>query len=123
MGLKPRLTEKSIQNAYIELIDKSEHFIYIENQFFVSSLAGSPVSNKIAEALVRRIKRAIQEEENDPSRRFKVCVVLPLLPGFEGGIEEKGSNVMRIQLSWEYSTINRGKNSIIESYFIWYYLT
>ena len=62
----------------------------------MSSLAGAPVSNKIAEALVKRIKRAITEEEQDSSKKFKICVIMPLLPGFEGGIEEKGSNVMRI---------------------------
>ena len=29
-------TETSILNAYYDLIDNSKHFIYIENQFFVS---------------------------------------------------------------------------------------
>ena len=31
------LTEHSIQNAYIQLILEAEHFIYIENQFFITS--------------------------------------------------------------------------------------
>merc|ERR1711941_240099 len=36
------LTETSIQQAYINLIQSSEKFIYIENQFFVTTLAGFP---------------------------------------------------------------------------------
>ena len=77
----------------------------------MSNSSGKPVSNKIAEALIERICRAIEEGEN-----FRVVVVIPLMPGFEGEIYEKNSNLMRIQLSWEYRTINRGKNSIIERY-------
>jgi len=111
LGLKPTEIEKSIQNAYIELIRDSKHFIYIENQFFVSGVSGKAVKNRIAEALIDRIKGAHQRNEH-----FKVAVVLPLLPGFEGEIYEKSSNVMRIQLSWEYRTINRGKRSIMEQY-------
>ena len=107
MGLHQDLTETSILNAYIDLITNSKHFIYIENQFFISSLGGSPVRNNIGEAIVSRIKRAITNDEN-----FKVVVFLPLLPGFEGGIDEKRGNVMRIQLGWEYHTINRGPKSI-----------
>ena len=44
--------EQSIQNAYIDLINNSERFIYIENQFFVAK------ENKIVQALIDRINRA-----------------------------------------------------------------
>ena len=74
----------------------------------MSCVEKGPVSNQIANAIAERIERAIDE-----GTEFKVCVLLPLLPGFEGGIEEKSGNVMRIQMGWEYHTINRGKNSII----------
>lgn len=77
--------------AYIDLIKNSEHFIYIENQFFVSYAEKGQVTNKIAQAIADRIERAIDEGKD-----FKVCVVLPLLPGFEGHIEDKSGNVMRI---------------------------
>ena len=40
--------------------------------------------------------------------------MLPLLPGFEGDITDEASNVMRIQLHWEYQTISRGKNSLFQ---------
>lgn len=108
IGLQDNQTENSIQQAYISLITDAEHFIYIENQFFVSCVEKGPVSNKIAQAIAERIEKAIQQGQD-----FKVCVLLPLLPGFEGGIEEKSGNVMRIQLGWKYHTISRAKNSII----------
>ena len=77
--------------AYLSMIQHSEHFIYIENQFFVSSTSGKPVRNRIAEELIKRLKRAI-----DSKQPFRLIISLPLLPGFEGDIEEKAGNVMRI---------------------------
>jgi phosphatidylserine/phosphatidylglycerophosphate/cardiolipin synthase-like enzyme len=35
----------------LKAIDEAEHFIYIENQFFITSLAGGGVENTIGEAL------------------------------------------------------------------------
>ena len=112
MGLQEDQVERSIQMAYIELISKSQKFIYIENQFFVSSLCGEPVSNQIAEAIVQRVLRAIEEKGD-----FLIVVVVPLLPGFEGDLNSKNANVMRMQLGWELHTICRGGNSIIERYY------
>lgn len=109
MGLHQDEIERSIQMAYIDMINKAEHFIYIENQFFVSSSSGKPVRNRIAEALIKRLERAIEAQQD-----FKLVIVLPLLPGFEGDIDEKAGNVMRIQLGWLYHTIARGKTSILE---------
>ncbi len=40
---------------------------------------------------------------------FKVIVLLPLLPAFEGDIASPNSAVLRIQLYWEYKTISRGE--------------
>lgn len=73
-------TEKSILNAYISLIDSSENYIYIENQFFVTTTnpTKDEVKNMIGLALVNRIKKAHQEKKN-----FKVYVVLPLFPSFD----------------------------------------
>lgn len=99
--------EHSIHSAYLHMIDEANHFIYIENQFFISSTAGKPVRNNIAMALLERIKIAASEREN-----FKVIVLMPLLPGFEGKIES--SSILKAQLHWEYSTICRGIASIIE---------
>jgi len=56
-------TEKSIQNAYIDTIRNSQHFIYIENQFFITATDNDsgPVKNRIGEAIVERVVRAYQE--------------------------------------------------------------
>jgi phospholipase D1/2 len=101
-------TEHSIHTAYLNLIDQADHFIYIENQFFISNTAGDPVKNSIAQALVDRIGVAARNKE-----KFKVIVVLPLLPGFAGDIDDNSASVLRVQLHWLYSTISRSKTSII----------
>jgi phospholipase D1/2 len=49
--------EQSILNAYLNLIEQAEHFIYIENQYFISSIPGT-VENGIGDALVSRIARS-----------------------------------------------------------------
>jgi len=51
-------TESSIQNAYIQLIQQAEHYIYIENQFFVTTcdpINDSVCKNQIGKALLERI--------------------------------------------------------------------
>lgn len=51
--------EQSIHEAYVETITKSQHYIYIENQFFISlGFPDSIVKNQIAESLYKRIIRA-----------------------------------------------------------------
>ncbi|CAD8151474.1 unnamed protein product [Paramecium pentaurelia] len=103
-------TEKSIQNAYLSLIQDAKHYIYIENQFFISNTAGYPVKNLVANALISRIKEAHEKQQ-----RFKVIVFVPLLPGFEGEIDQSNSAVLKVQLHFEYQTISRGGKSIIET--------
>lgn len=47
--------EQSILNAYINTILDAKHYIYIENQYFVSSVSqGSLPANTIAKALLKR---------------------------------------------------------------------
>ena len=100
-------TDHSIRTAYLELIDKAQHFIYIENQFFISSTSGSLVQNKIAQALAEKIIAKASRKEP-----FKVIVVLPLLPGFAGDVDAGSSAVLRIQMHWQYQTIIRAENSL-----------
>lgn len=109
MGLQPSETENSIYNAYKELITKSQHFIYIENQFFISSTSGRPVSNNIVQSLVDRIIIAHKKQQ-----QFKVLIALPLLPGFEGDIDNTKSAIMRIQISWQSRTISKGIDSLLQ---------
>ena len=108
-SLGKRNTECSIYECYLELIDKAEHFIYIENQFFISSTSGAGVENRIVKALCVRIIRAIQE--NKP---FKVVVFMPLMPAFEANLEDHQGKVMQIQIGLQNTTIGKGENSLIE---------
>lgn len=108
MGLHQDEIEKSIQLAYCDMIKNSKYFIYIENQFFVSSTSGAPVTNSIAQCLADRLVQAIVQKEE----HFKLIIVLPLLPGFEGEIDDKAGTVMRIQLGWLFDTIGRADKSI-----------
>ncbi|GAV58550.1 PLDc domain-containing protein/PLDc_2 domain-containing protein, partial [Cephalotus follicularis] len=103
--------EESIHNAYCSLIEKAEHFIYIENQFFISGLSGDEtVQNRILEALYKRILKAHKEE-----KCFRVIVVIPLMPGFQGGLDDGGAATVRALTHWQYRTISREKTSILHN--------
>ncbi|KAK7356116.1 hypothetical protein VNO80_15382 [Phaseolus coccineus] len=103
--------EESIHTAYCSLIEKAKHFIYIENQFFISGLSGDDIiQNRILEALYRRILQAHKEQKD-----FRVIVVIPLLPGFQGGLDDGGAATVRALTHWQYRTISREKHSILYS--------
>ncbi|XP_067898888.1 phospholipase D1-like isoform X2 [Heterodontus francisci] len=101
--------EESIHNAYIHVIENSKHYIYIENQFFISCADNKYIYNKIGDAIVQRILRAYREKQ-----RFRVYVVTPLMPGFEGDIKTGGGTAIQAVMHFNYRTIARGENSIIE---------
>ncbi|XP_037125552.1 phospholipase D1 isoform X1 [Syngnathus acus] len=100
--------ENSILNAYIHTIESSQHYIYIENQFFISCADGKTVYNGIGDAIVNRILRAYREQ-----KKYRVFVVIPLLPGFEGDITTGGGNAIKAILHFTYRTICRGEQSIL----------
>ncbi|XP_056869681.1 phospholipase D1 isoform X1 [Takifugu flavidus] len=100
--------EESIHNAYVYVIQNSQHFIYIENQFFISCADNRHVFNKIGDAIAERIIRAYRE-----GKRYRVYVVTPLLPGFEGDITTGGGSAIQAVMHFNYRTINRGDHSII----------
>ncbi|XP_012316012.1 phospholipase D2 isoform X4 [Aotus nancymaae] len=50
--------ENSILNAYLHTIRESRHFLYIENQFFISCSDGRTVLNKVGDEIVDRILKA-----------------------------------------------------------------
>ena len=113
-GLK--VPENSILEAYYQLIDRSKHYIYIENQFFISKSfedtnnGGKPylVENKIALHLVNRILKAYKNRE-----KFRVYVFIPLMPGFAGEPEKSGT--LQIILKYTFESICRNQGlSIIE---------
>lgn len=101
-------TEQSIQNAYIQLIKEAKHFIYIENQFFISATeSGGSIVNLVAQALRDRILQAASAKE-----KFKVIVMIPEVPGFPGTIRD--TKTLQIIMGAQWRTINRAGDSIME---------
>ncbi|KAL9259459.1 Phospholipase D zeta 1-like protein [Drosera capensis] len=82
-----------------------------QNQFFISGLSGDEIiRNRVLEALYRRILRAYNDK-----KCFRVIIVLPLLPGFQGGVDDSGAASVRTIMHWQYRTICRGQNSILHN--------
>ena len=104
-------TEVSIQNAYVKMIEDSEHFVYIENQFFVTSTQAynTKVVNRIGDALVDRIIRAYQNQDD-----WKCFILIPLMPGFESTVDEQPGMSVRLIVQFQYRSICRGESSIFE---------
>ena len=102
-------TEHSIQSAYIKMIEDSEHFVYMENQFFITSteVYGTRVNNKIGDALVDRIIRAHENDED-----WRCVIVIPLMPGFQNTVDEQEGTSVRLILMCQYKSICRGEESI-----------
>ncbi|XP_074261538.1 phospholipase D1 isoform X2 [Saimiri boliviensis] len=100
--------EESIHAAYVHVIENSKHYIYIENQFFISCADDKVVFNKVGDAIAQRILKAHRE-----NKRFRVYVVIPLLPGFEGDISTGGGNALQAIMHFNYRTMCRGENSIL----------
>ncbi|TID12980.1 hypothetical protein CANINC_005079 [Pichia inconspicua] len=101
--------EQSIQNAYIKCIEQSEHFIYIENQFFITSCTvdNTVVKNEIGDALVDRIITAHKNGEV-----WKAVIVIPLMPGFEANVDTKEGGSVRLIMQCQYMSISMGETSI-----------
>ena len=104
-------TEHSVQDAYIGVIQNSQHFVYIENQFFITATGDSqePVHNQVGKALVERILRAARAGE-----KYKVIVIIPSVPGFAGDLQDDAALGTRAIMNFQYKSINRGGHSIME---------
>ncbi|KAL1839960.1 hypothetical protein VTJ49DRAFT_965 [Mycothermus thermophilus] len=102
-------TEHSIQSAYIKMIETSEHFVYIENQFFITSTEtlNNKIVNGIGDALVRRIIRAHQNDEE-----WRAVIIIPLLPGFQSEVNDPEGSSIRLILQCQFRSICRGEHSI-----------
>lgn len=107
LGLKD--TEHSIQNAYLKLIETSDYYIYIENQFFVTSSSwdGVVIENKIGDAIVDRIVKA-----NSEGKPWMAFIVIPLMPGFNAEVDEAEGSSVRVIMQCQYQSISRGETSI-----------
>jgi phospholipase D1/2 len=105
------LTEHSIQNAYSEIISNAQHYVYIENQFFITATGDqqSPIHNTIGRAIVDAVVRASKE-----GRKFRVIIMLPAVPGFAGDLRDDGAIGTRAIMDYQYKSICRGEHSIFE---------
>ncbi|KAH7132532.1 hypothetical protein B0J11DRAFT_521930 [Dendryphion nanum] len=104
-------TEHSIQNAYSEIIKNSKHFVYIENQFFITATGNQqkPIKNTVGAAIVERIVRAARNGE-----KYKMIVIIPSVPGFAGDLQGDDALGTRAIMEFQYDSINRGGHSIYE---------
>ncbi|MCJ1425265.1 hypothetical protein MMC29_003153 [Sticta canariensis] len=103
------LTEHSIQNAYIEVIRNAQHYVYIENQFFITATGDhqAPVHNTIGRAIVDACVKAGKE-----GRKFRVIIVIPAIPGFAGDLRDDAAMGTRAIMDYQYKSIHRGEHSI-----------
>jgi phospholipase D1/2 len=103
------LTEQSIQNAYCQVIRGAQHFVYIENQFFITATGEkqAPVHNQIGAAIADACIRAGKE-----GRKFRVIIVIPAIPGFAGDLRDNAAAGTRAIMDYQYKSINRGEESI-----------
>jgi len=104
-GVAPIL-ERSIYDGYIQAITNARKFIYIENQFFISSLAGDSIKNQLAQCILDKLFNAIENNQD-----FKVIIVLPQHPE---GMYYREAVTTRYIMHLQYNTISRGGNSMLE---------
>ncbi|KIV97940.1 hypothetical protein PV10_01637 [Exophiala mesophila] len=104
------LVDHSIQNAYVEVIEKAQHYVYIENQFFITATGDqqAPIHNTIGRAMVNACLRAAEED-----RKFRIIIVIPAIPGFAGDLREDAAIGTRAIMDYQYKSINRGEHSIM----------
>ncbi|KAL1536877.1 phospholipase D [Salvia divinorum] len=98
---KNMVIDKSIQTAYIQAIRSAQHFIYIENQYFLGSSYAWPsykdagADHLIPMELAMKITSKIRANE-----RFAVYIIIPMWP--EGNPKD---NVVQEILFWQGQTM------------------
>jgi len=108
---KNLLVDKSIHTAYVKAIRSAQHFIYIENQYFVGSSYNWPsyknagAHNLIPMEIALKVADKIRKGE-----RFAVYVVIPMWP--EGN--PTGASVQEI-LFWQSQTMEMMYGIIAEA--------
>nr|AEI99558.1 phospholipase D delta [Litchi chinensis] len=108
---KDLVIEKSIQAAYIQAIRSAQHYIYIENQYFLGSSYAWPsykdagADNLIPMELALKIASKIRAKE-----RFAVYIIIPMWP--EG--DPKDNTVQEI-LFWQSQTMQMMYNIVAQA--------
>ncbi|KAN0011905.1 hypothetical protein ACTFIU_000122 [Dictyostelium citrinum] len=96
--------EDSCYKAYLGLIKNAQHFIYIQNLFFISSCGSKLPKNRIALAILNRVRRAIASKE-----KFRVIIMVPISPSGDLALASS-----RMIIGWTNRTISQGGQSILE---------
>ena len=112
--------ENSILQAYYYLIRNAKHYIYIENQFFVSRAFSEEERKKCPDSLSDVVENLIAYEIKEKileryrkGKKFRVFIFIPLLPGFAGEPEKSGT--LQIILKHTFAGLCRNHGmSIIE---------
>ncbi|BFU24879.1 phospholipase D, putative [Entamoeba histolytica HM-3:IMSS] len=94
--------ECSIYGEMLRLIRKAEHFIYIEQQYFLSNCGKKNISNKLGQAIAKKIVTSFER-----GKKFFVVIVLPVFS--EGQLRQKS---VRKILEYTRKSIYDGTNSI-----------
>ncbi len=96
-------TENSIYRAMLHAIKTSSYYIYIENQFFCTSVG--TVKNQIGAEIKKRIVSAMKAKQ-----KFRVTILLPLHP--EGVVQDSPTKAV---MHWQYSSIGRqGRGLLVD---------
>jgi phospholipase D1/2 len=105
-------TDTSIYNAYLEFIREARNFIYIENQFFITTCVEDNedgINNLIGKAIAERVWDSYSTGGN-----LKVYIVLPVMPAFENAqLMQPNGFVTRITLQHQFNAFMRGRGSIL----------
>eukprot|EP00998_Keelungia_sp_KM082_P009180 NODE_534_length_1836_cov_8.582212_g526_i0.p1 GENE.NODE_534_length_1836_cov_8.582212_g526_i0~~NODE_534_length_1836_cov_8.582212_g526_i0.p1 ORF type:complete len:497 (-),score=101.96 NODE_534_length_1836_cov_8.582212_g526_i0:9-1499(-) len=94
--------ECSILGEYLRVIAEAEHYVYIENQYISSSLAGGGVKNRVFSVLLEKLSEMIRA-----GKVFRVFIVCTQP-------EEVGDTYVNL-LRWQYQTLSRGGTSLVEA--------
>lgn len=71
--------------------------------------SAATVRNEISEEIYRRVALAVLRDEP-----FKVWVMLPLIPGFAGELDDPEAVIPRVIMHWQYNTICRSPHSLLQ---------
>jgi len=98
-------------NAWVDAILRAQHFVYVENQFFIGNTTNkdrnAEIKNGVPAAILDRIVRAARQ--NEP---FKCFIIIPQHPNGDIAFVNKP----RIILHYQCETINKGLTSMIEKF-------
>ncbi len=114
--------ENSILDGYLRIIQKAEHFIYIENQYFIGGGKNVHDEKRFGNLIPNAIFKKIIDKHNK-REDFHVYITLPLFP--EGGPESSTDNAVRREqhntMHWLIKELNKHTDNNSHRYisFLW----